>query len=143
MESKRKSFNKFLLKILFNDEKENIFNLKIKVCYFHDSFIFNYEDDMLGDNYPIFESSNNFTMYSLQGGMISEYVFLVPDRQALNKSHPNKITISRDFKTDDERKNFLMGLYICLEEFGKDWIGFKNTPQINDNLKIRNNLWYM
>lgn len=134
----RKFIKKFCLKIFIDDGRLNWFPLKIKIVYFHPSFSWVSTKNTNNKDFPMFQSKNDFILYPFDNGVINEYLFSIPFTD-LNEDK----TISKVFISDYARKDFLKELYICMEDFGNNWEGFKNMDNSNKKIIVRNKFWLM
>jgi hypothetical protein len=128
---------KFLIKIYFNIPITGKYGLLIEILKWDQNFIWDDIDgDMLDDYYPTFDSKNNFTMFSHDKGYIFDLVFALPSKSNFGK----RPKLYGEFNSENERYDYLKGLYECLTEYGNNW---KNYEKNNNKIVVINKYWYM
>lgn len=128
---------KFLLKIELFNKSTDKFGLSIEILSWDERFI--WDGDICSDYYPIFNSKENFTLYSHNKGYIFTDILSLPDKN----NYGNRPKLYYDFESDEKRYSYLKKLYNCLIEFGSDWEFFRKDNNTNNQISVRNKYWYL
>jgi len=95
----------------------NFFILNVKFLDKHELF----QSTLIDNRFTTFKSKNGFTIYSIfdnpYGGLLENGI-IIPKMDKLG------FELSKTFTSDDDRYNYLKNMYIALEDWGNNWLGF-------------------
>jgi len=128
--------NKFVLKVtvLNNDE----FGVVIDILHWDERYISGRDV-----TFKYFQSLENFTLYSQNDGAMFEKCLEIPDYEHLHDKNDKFIgsKIKKDFYTEENRYEYLKGLYHCLSEWAVKYPVFKNDEEQDSMVRLNNNYW--
>ncbi|MFA5585613.1 MAG: hypothetical protein WDA02_03590 [Saccharofermentanales bacterium] len=124
--------NKFVLQIIL--KINNVLDIKI----------IHWDKEYLDDNNVKrihYHIKDNFIIYILDDGKISNNVFVLPFLKNLKPNH----IISYKFKSDVERHSYLKKLYYCLEDWGinENKIIYNRNIKNNNKIIVNGEFWVM